>query len=52
MRAPELALPLATAKALPFMSALDFCLLTNVWDEPKEFEAGRFPADILTGEEC
>ena len=29
------------------MSALDFCLFTTIWDDPKEFEAGRFAADIL-----
>lgn len=29
------------------MSVLDFCLFTNIWDDPKEFEAGRFAADIL-----
>ena len=29
------------------MSVLDFCLFTTIWDDPKEFEAGRFAADIL-----
>ena len=36
-----------TATALPLTSVLDFCLFTTIWDEPKEFEAGRFAADIL-----
>ena len=36
-----------TATALPLMSVLDFCLFTTIWDDPKEFEAGRFAADIL-----
>ena len=36
-----------TATALPSMSVLDFCLFTTIWDDPKELEAGRFPADIL-----
>ncbi len=47
MSAPEALVPLVTATALPLMSALDFCLLTTIWDDPKEFEAGRFAADIL-----
>lgn len=29
------------------MSAFDFCLFTTIWDKPKEFDAGRFAADIL-----
>lgn len=42
---PEL--PFMTATALPLISVLDFCLFTTIWDDPKEFEAGRFAADIL-----
>ena len=49
MRAPELVEPLVTATALPLMSALDFCRFTTIWEEPKEFEAGRFAADMLAG---
>ena len=49
MRAPELVEPLVTATALPFMSALDFCLFTTIWEDPKDFEAGRFAADMLAG---
>jgi len=26
---------------------LDFCLFTTIWDDPKEFEAGRFAADMM-----
>lgn len=48
MRAPELPVPFVTATALPLMSALDFCLFTTIWDDPKEFEAGRFAVDIST----
>lgn len=47
MSAPELAAPLVTATALPLMSGLDFCLFTTIWDDPKEFEAGRFAADMM-----
>ena len=47
MRAPELLEPLVTATALPLMSALDFCSFTTIWEDPKEFEAGRFAADML-----
>ena len=46
-RAPDAEPPFVTATALPFMSAFDFCLFTTIWDDPKEFEAGRFAADIL-----
>lgn len=46
-RAPDPEPPLVTATALPLMSVLDFCLFTTIWDDPKEFEAGRFAADIL-----
>ena len=47
MRAPELVEPLVTATALPLISALDFCRFTTIWEDPKEFEAGRFAADML-----
>lgn len=47
MRAPEPPVPFVTATALPLISELDFCLFTTNWDDPKEFEAGRFAADIL-----
>lgn len=47
IRAPDPELPFVTATALPLMSVLDFCLFTTIWDDPKEFEAGRFAADIL-----
>lgn len=47
MRAPEVPVPFVTVTALPLMSAFDFCLFTTIWDDPKEFEAGRFAADIL-----
>lgn len=50
IRAPELVEPLVTATALPLMSALDFCRFTTNWEDPKEFEAGRFAADMLV--EC
>ena len=49
MRAPELVEPLVTATALPLMSALDFCLFTTICEDPKDFEAGRFAADMLAG---
>ena len=49
IRAPELLVPFVTATALPLMSELDFCLLTTIWDDPNEFEAGRLEADILAG---
>ena len=48
IRAPELLVPFVTATALPFMSELDFCLLTTIWEDPKEFEAGRLEADIVS----
>lgn len=50
MRAPELLLApfVVTATALPLMSALDFCLFTTIWDDPKEFEASRLDDDILS----
>jgi hypothetical protein len=47
MSAAELAAPFVAAIALPLMSALDFCLFTTIWDDPKEFEAGRFAADMM-----
>lgn len=46
--APDPEPPFVTATALPLMSVLDFCLFTTIWDDPKEFEAGRFAADIST----
>ncbi len=39
--------PLVAAIALPLTSVLDFCLLTTIWELPKEFEAGRLTADIM-----
>lgn len=39
--------PLTTATALPFKFASDFCRFT-ICDEPKEFDAARFSADIVT----
>ena len=48
IRAPDPEPPLATATALPLMSAFDFCLFTTIWDEPKELDAGRFAADMST----
>ena len=48
IRVPDPEPPLVTATALPLMSVLDFCLFTTIWDDPKEFEAGRFAADMLT----
>lgn len=47
MRAPDPEPPFVTATAFPLMSVLDFCLFTTIWDDPKEFDAGRFAADIL-----
>lgn len=48
IRASDREPPFVTATALPLMSASDFCLFTTIWDDdPKELEAGRFPADIL-----
>ena len=47
MRAPDPEPAFVMATALPLMSVLDFCLFTTIWDDPKEFEAGRFAADIL-----
>ena len=47
IRAPDAEPPFVIATALPFMSAFDFCLFTTIWDDPKEFEAGRFAADML-----
>ena len=49
MSAPEALPPFVTATALPLMSALDFCLFTTIWDDPKELEAGRLAADMLAG---
>ena len=49
MRAPELSPLFATAMALLLMSALDFCLFTTIWEDPKELDAARFAADILEG---
>jgi hypothetical protein len=47
MRAPVPPVLFVTATALPLISELDFCLFTTIWDDPKDFEAGRFAADIL-----
>lgn len=41
-----LPVPLTLATALPFKSFSDLCLFTS-WEEPKEFDAGRFSADML-----
>ena len=44
--------PPVTARSLPLMSAVDFCLLTTIWEDPKELEAGRLAADIVVEEEA
>ena len=49
MRAPLAPFPPpVTASSFPSMSAFDFCLLTTIWEDPKELEAGRLAADMLT----
>ena len=48
MSAPDPVPPFVTAIALPLISAVDFCLFTTIWDDPKELEAARFVADIMT----
>ena len=48
MRESLAALPLETASSRPLPKLVaDFCLLTNVWELPKELEGGRFAADIV-----
>ena len=50
MRAPllEVLFVADTALSCP-RSAFDFGLFTTIWEDPKELDAGRFPADILKG---
>ena len=47
MRAPSPPAPFVTATSLPLIFELDFCRLTTIWEDPKEFEAGRFAVDML-----
>ena len=50
-RAPLAEPPLIVDIALPFPKfASDFCLFTTIWDDPKTLDAGRFSADIFSGE--